>query len=65
MFIVPIMVIIGLVNDNNLWLYIALGVSFLGSTMRMAREQQAQKTQSDQLQEAVGNLFKSIKATQN
>lgn len=65
MFIIPIMVIIGIVNSNNLWLYIALGIATLGSFLKVGREQAAKKAAADQLKTGVEDLLKSLRATQN
>lgn len=65
MFIVPIMVIIGVVNDNNLWLYLALGLSTIGASLQAAKQQAAAKAQSAAVQDAVLNLFKGVQAKNN
>lgn len=65
MFIVPIMVIIGIVNDNNLWLYLALGLTTFGTTLKAAKDQAAKKAAADQLTSGIDNLLKGLRATQN
>lgn len=65
MFIIPIMVVIGVLNENNLWLYIALAIATIGTTLKVAREQAAKKAAAEQLTNGIDNLLKGLRATQN
>lgn len=65
MFVIPIMVIIGVVNENNLWLYLALGLAGVGATLRVAREQAQKKIAAEQVSNSIDNLLKGLRATQN
>lgn len=60
-----IMVVIGVVNDNNLWLYAALGLSGLGIVINAAKAEAQKKAAAEQLQQGIDNLFKGLKSTQN
>lgn len=65
MFVIPIMVVIGIVNSNNLWLYFALALSTLGATLKVAREQAEKKAVANKLTTDIDNLLRSLRATQN
>lgn len=65
MFVIPIMVIIGVLNENNLWLYIALALTTLGATLKVGREQAEKKAAANKVASDIDNLLKSLRATQN
>lgn len=65
MFFVPIMVVIGVVNDSNLWLYLALALSGLGAVVKAAQAQAQKQAAAKAVTESVENLLKGIRATQN
>lgn len=62
---IVIMIIIGLANESNLWLYMALGVSVLAKLSVVAKATQAQVQAKEQTQDLINNLFKSIQAKNN
>ena len=65
MLILPIMVVIGIVNHNNLWLYIALALAVLGSAITAGKQVQAQKAQKEALESQLLNFFKGVQAKNN
>ena len=59
------MVVIGVLNSNNLWLYLALGIATLGATLKAAQAQAQKQAAAKEVNSALENLLKGLKATQN
>lgn len=72
MLIVPIMLLIGIVVHNHIWLYLAFGLYVLGALGRTAKTQAQQKQVADaavanvnDATAAVNDFIKSLQAKLN